>query len=108
MINRLEVVRGLYGLCLLIAPRFVAESVVRVPVSDAQATVIRVLAGRHLVQAVLTLRTQRSGVHDLAGVVDVLHALSMIGVGIISSANRRAALADAAVAGTFAVLEFRR
>ncbi len=108
MTNCLEVVRGLYGLCLLIAPRLVAESVGRASVSQSEATVIRVLGGRHLMQALLTLRTQRSGVHDLAGAVDVLHALSMIGVGIFSSANRREALADAAVASTFAVLEFHR
>ena len=105
--NRLEIVRGLYGLCQLVAPRLLAESVIKVSVGPVEATVIRVLGGRHLLQAVLTLRTRHSGVHRLGGVVDLLHALSMVGVGVASHSNRRAALADAAVASTFAVLEFQ-
>lgn len=106
--NRLEVVRGLYGLCQLIAPRLLAESVIKVPVDRSMATVIRVLGGRHLGQAMVSLRTRSSRMRHVGGVVDTLHALSMVLVGIVSSAHRRAALTDAAVAGTFAILEFRK
>ncbi|MEO8907869.1 MAG: hypothetical protein ABI310_07290 [Microbacteriaceae bacterium] len=68
--------------------------------------VMRVLGARHLLQGAATLRTQSDFIRRLGGAVDVVHALSMVGLGVAMESHRRAALADAAVAATFAGTEF--
>lgn len=103
--NRLEIVRSGYGLCQLIAPRLLAGGVLGVSMTPRMVVVIRVLGARHLVQGLITLRTESGRLRHVGGCVDVLHALSMIGAGVASSTHRRAALADAVVAGAFATLE---
>ena len=104
--NLLEIVRGAYGLCQLVAPRLLAGRVLGTSLTPDSVDVIRVLGARHLVQGLITLNAKSERVRHLGGTVDALHALSMISVGIFSPAHRRSALGNAAVASTFAILEF--
>lgn len=109
MKDRLEVVRGVYGLCQLIAPRFLAGTVLGARMKPpSMVVIIRALGARHVVQSVGTIVLDSSRVRRVGGAVDVLHALSMIAVGIARPQHRRLALVDATVAGTFAILEFRQ
>lgn len=105
MVNRVEMVRGAYGLCLLVAPRLLAGRVMGLSMTPGVVAVIRILGARHLAQALLLLRTRRQLVTDLGATVDVLHALSLLGVGVVTDSPRRAGLSDAAVAASFAAAE---
>ena len=90
------------GAVALLRPHTVAGLVSgRAPAPDA--TVVRVLGGRQLLQgtAVLIRPTPLLVIGCLA--VDVLHATSMVAAAVIWPGYRRAALASAAVAGTSAV-----
>lgn len=70
----------------------------RVSSSPGFAAVLRILAVRHLAQAVATL-ARPALVKPGAG-VDALHAVSMAGVAVGSRRYRRAALTDAVIATT--------
>lgn len=105
--NTLEVVRGGYGLCQLTAPRFLAGRVPGAPLTPGAVVVIRILGARQVVQMLATVCAHSTWVRRLSGGVDVLHALSMVGVALVSDKHRHAATADAAVATLFAVSEFR-
>ena len=119
--ERIELVRGLYGLCQLVAPTFLAGRVLGAQVSGRASAVIRVLGARHLAQSAFILwadnaisnrsecrsSSASATVHGLGGGVDALHSLSMVFLGLLRPAHRRAALADAAVAATFATREVR-
>lgn len=71
--------------------------------TEAARVVIRILGARHLIELVLELyhgpRWRRAG-----GVVDAIHAATAVGFGAFDHRWRRAALADAAVAGGFAAV----
>lgn len=107
VINGVELVRGAYGACQLIAPRLLAGRVLRANMTPTVVTIIRILGARHLVQAAITLPDRTRWLRPLGGFVDLLHALSMLGVAIVAGAHRRAALCDAAVATAFAASELR-
>lgn len=98
-----EVVRLAYGLCQLAAPRLLARVVLHEDLDDTTAAVVRVLGARHTVQALLTA-TGSARAHRRGGVVDLLHAVSLVPIGAWSG-RRRLALADGVVASGFAVAE---
>lgn len=106
--NRLELVRSVYGLGLVIAPRLLAKPVMGASITRGAVAVIRILGARHFVQGLATISMDSHRIRHLGGAVDVLHSLSMVGVGIFVVSHRRAAFADAAIAGAFATSEFSR
>lgn len=91
-----ETVRLAYGLAQLLAPRFLARVVLREDLDDTTAAVVRVLGGRHTAQAVLTAAGGARG-HRLGGVVDFVHAASLVPLGRWSG-RTRLAWADGVVA----------
>lgn len=103
----LSLARLIYGTSLLLAP----GAAVRLA-SGGQApggpTVARVLGCRHVAQA-LTLDRTGSGRWRLLGAgIDLLHALNMVGVAVLSHEHRRAAMIDAVLAFGMTVCGLRR
>lgn len=103
-VRLIEVVRGSWGLVLLVTPERVLRHV-HVLTDDSRAVdVTRILGARHLVQAAL------SGVDPspevlAAGVwVDRVHALTALALCLIDPPRRRGAVVDAGVAATWAAL----
>lgn len=108
----LDAVRAGYGGLLLAAPRRVLSMCTSGPASPRVLGVVRVLGARHLLQGVLTggilsARGPREKIPPgralLAGSgIDTAHAASMIGLALAHRPLRRAALADALLAGSLA------
>lgn len=98
-----EAVRLTYGLCQLVAPRFLARVVLHEGLDDATVAVVRVLGARHTVQALLTVGGGARA-HRFGGAVDLLHAASLVPLGAWSG-QRRLALADGIVASGFGAVE---
>lgn len=105
MADRLELARGVWGACLVVAPRAAAKLLLRRAESPRFIMVVRILGVRECAQALLTMTPRLSGLRPLGGVVDIVHALSMVGIAIFVPRHRRAALASATAAGSFALLE---
>ncbi|CAI9401718.1 hypothetical protein [Aestuariimicrobium sp. T2.26MG-19.2B] len=94
-----------YGLAEPAAPRLLEGRLL--PTDDARGrTALRVLGARHVVQAAVGA-VGGHGVRRLGGLVDVLHAISMIVVATADPARRTAAAANAATALGFAWAELR-
>ena len=70
------------------------------PPDAVELGLVRLLGARHLGQAALSQSTGLLG----GPALDVLHALSMIPVAVLSERYRRTALTSMAAAGVFAVL----
>ncbi|HEV7169266.1 MAG TPA: hypothetical protein VGN49_15020 [Micrococcaceae bacterium] len=106
----LEASRAVYGLCQLSAPTLLADRM-GLQLDGAAQMVVRVLGGRHLLQAALVGGSpsgRRSGpLHGAAATVDFLHAASMVLLAAADERRRKAALLDAAVAGVFGAAEVR-
>lgn len=99
----LEVVRAAWGAACLLSPRRVAALAGDDP--DRRAVVVtRVLGARHLVQAAFTLRAAGPAVLAAGTWVDVVHAATAVVLAVVDRRRARSALADAAVAATWAVL----
>jgi hypothetical protein len=77
---------------------------------DATATqrVTQVLGARYAVQSGAGLLRPRPWEPRADGVVDLLHAGSMVGLAAVSERHRRAALTSAALALAFAAADLRR
>lgn len=85
----LEGARTAYGLALLTRP----------------GAMNKMLGGRQVVQGAATLWADDELAHVGGGLVDTLHALSMLGLAAVSPARRREALHAALVATGFATAE---
>ncbi len=96
-------VRAGYGVLLVCAPDPVVRRYGGHPADRRARVVARILGARHLTQAVLTLGTPGPTVLALGVEADLAHAASMLGLGAVDRARRRAALIDAAGAGSFAL-----
>lgn len=91
--------RAIYGASLLLVP----EALIRVasgePGDRAPVVVVaRILGLRHLVQA---LTIERKGTRNwllVGAAIDMTHALSMVGIAVLSRDHRRLAALDAALA----------
>lgn len=103
--SRVAVLRGAYGALLLVAPDAYAGAVQGQSLRGAARTTARVLGARHLVEALALARGTRWP--RLAAAVDATHAASMVGAAALRRPDRRVALADAAVAGSLALLTLR-
>lgn len=71
--------------------------------NSRERNVVRVLGARQLIQALISGPTPTGAVLGLGAEVDVAHAASMIALALHDRRYRRAALADAFIAGSFAV-----
>lgn len=106
--NFFELVRAAYGLCQLVRPDFIPTKLLHHELDARSMRVVRVLGARHLIQATTILLTPRSTLlHAGGAMVDFLHASTMVVLAIFDGRRRKAALADAAIAGVFAAVELR-
>ena len=95
--------RAAWGTVLLVSPGLVLRLFGGADESGGPRLVMRILGGRHLVQAGAEYRFGGRA-REVGIVVDLLHGATSVGFGLLQPAWRRAALTDAAVAGGFAVL----
>nr|WP_296067514.1 hypothetical protein [uncultured Actinoplanes sp.] len=102
------VARAGWACVLMLAPDRVLRIGGRPPAPDLAVAVARVLATRHLVQAVVTAVRPSRPVLGAGAVVDAIHASTDLGLAAASGRWRRIALIDAAVAAGLAVADGRR
>jgi hypothetical protein len=98
-------IRAGWGTTLLIVPGAVLRVFGGVDEGDAPRLVMRVLGARHLIQAAAESRLGGRA-REFGILVDLLHGATSVGFAFIRPSWRRAALTDAAVAVSFAVLGF--
>ncbi|MDH2444024.1 hypothetical protein QDR37_08715 [Amnibacterium sp. CER49] len=101
----IDLVRAAIGVVDLVAAPAVAPLELGHRADDVTVTAYRVLGARQVVQALLTRATGGPRAHRLAGVVDVLHAGSMVLLALLDPPRRRAAVIQCVVASTFAAAE---
>lgn len=97
----LGAVRGGYGALQLMAPALVSERLLGRPLDTRGRAIARILGARQLAQAAASGREPGYPVLALGVEVDLLHALSMLGLAA-SPRRRRAALTDTLIAASFA------
>ena len=102
----LETLRAIYGLLELTSPNVVAGTVLGKAPDERLRTTVRILGARHIVQALLTVAS-RGRLHRVGGVVDLVHAASMLGLAAVDARRRRVAIVSAAIATLFAAAELR-
>jgi hypothetical protein len=93
-----------WGLVLLVSPRPVLAGVHHVRVDRASLVVARVLGARQVAQGLVSFTRPEPTVLTLGGVVDVLHAASMVGLAAVDRGRARGALTEAGLAATWAAL----
>ncbi len=98
----LGAVRGGYGVLQLAAPALVSERLLGRPLDPRGRAAARILGARQLGQAVACGRAPGYPVLALGVEVDLLHALSMLGLAAVSPSRRPAALTDTLIAASFA------
>ncbi|GAB3806254.1 hypothetical protein GCM10028798_28940 [Humibacter antri] len=103
-----DALRTAWGACQLVAAPRIAQTELGHEPDAITTRAYRVLGVRQIIQGILLSPTQSRVAHRIGGVVDILHASSMVVVAIISRERRRAAIIDGAIAACFAVAEFRR
>lgn len=99
----LAAARVAWGIVLIAAPRWLIAHCRRENTGRAPVTVMRVLGVRQLLQGVTTLAVPERAVVEMGAATDATHAMSGFGLAATSPPWRRAALADSAVAQSFAV-----
>lgn len=99
----LEVVRGGYGALQLAAPGLVAGLLLSRRLDTRTRAVVRVLGTRQLAQALASGGSPSYPVLALGVEVDLLHAGSMVALGIADHRRRSVALLDALIAASFAL-----
>lgn len=100
---RLNLVRGAWGTVLLAAPDIFKGSGHSRWTDTVARRTIQVLGGRQVVQAAITAWRPKTAVLAAGAATDVLHAASMIALGMVDARWRERAAADAALAALFAV-----
>ena len=100
--RHVAVTRAAYGTLLLFVPGAVMRIASGEPTDRASRVVARILGLRHLVQALVLERNGTRG-RLLAGTaIDAVHALSMVGLAVLSRDHRWSAALDAALATALA------
>ncbi|MEU8264025.1 hypothetical protein AB0C02_25810 [Micromonospora sp. NPDC048999] len=92
-----------WGATLVVAPRRVLSRWGH-PSGLAVGT-LRVLGVRHLAQAAMTLRRPVPAVLVAGAAADLLHATSALALAAVDRRQRRLALLDSAIAGSWIVLD---
>ncbi|MBE7189140.1 MAG: hypothetical protein INR67_12710 [Jatrophihabitans endophyticus] len=106
-VRAIEVGRGLWGAALLVAPRTVLENVHHLEVDHKSLVIARILGARHITQAALSGIRPSPEVLAMGVWVDVVHALSAVGLAAADRSRARAGLTDAAVASVWAGAGYR-
>jgi hypothetical protein len=101
------VARAGWGCALMFAPDRVLRIGGRPPAPPAAVAVARVLATRHLAQALVTAAWPAGWVADASAAVDALHAGTDVGFAAVSARWRRIVLIDAAIAAALAASDRR-
>jgi len=102
-VRALVLVRTAWGLALLAAPGVLVRiGAGRGESSTRTHDVARLLGGRHLVQAAVTVTRPLPTVLLTGAAADALHAMSGVALGVLDARWRRPALLDAAMAAAFA------
>ena len=102
IVRVLSPARAAIGAARLVFPVLSLPAINAARLGAGGRRVVRVLGVRQVAQAGLTGRTPTRAVLWLGAEVDAAHAASMVGLAVCSRRYRRAALGDAAVAGTLA------
>lgn len=97
-----QVFRVGYGMVLALAPAPAIRLATGHAPGRRPCQVARILGARHLIQAALTAVAPRPG-FAVGSQVDAVHATSMVMLGAVSRAERRAALTDALAEAGLAV-----
>lgn len=110
--KKLELCRGLLGLCQLIRPQPLYRAVTGAMPPPGTVVLMRVLGARHVVQALLLTgagTTTQGGKtwHRCGALVDLAHAATMVALACGDRRWRRPAGIDAALASAFSALEAR-
>lgn len=103
----IELGRATWGAALFLAPGPVMEHFPRVRVDSKSLAIARILGARQLTHAALSGIRPTPQVLAIGVWVDTAHALTALGLALVDRSRARAALIDATVAGTWAVLGCR-
>jgi hypothetical protein len=95
-------VRAGHGLLLLVRPQASVGRLLGRQLTRGERVVARVLGVRQLGQALASAAVPSAAVVETGAGIDAVHALSMVALGVASRRHRRAALASAGVAASFA------
>ena len=98
----LGAVRGVYGALQLAAPALVSDRLLGRPLDTRERVIARILGARQLAQAMASGRQPGYPVLALGVEVDLLHAVSMLGLGAADRSRRRTAFTDTLIAASFA------
>lgn len=101
--NRFAAIRACYGTLLLVIPDPLIRLSTGLRADRTTRVMARLLGARHVAQALATLDVPSPVVLALGAEVDLAHSLSMLGLAGVDRNQRRAALTDAAIAGSFAI-----
>jgi hypothetical protein len=101
----LALTRLVYGTTLLARPDALIKFSSAHPADPHARLVARVLGARHCAQAVLVGSTRKVVAHELAAVVDLLHAMSMAGLAVFDHKYRRAEIIDGSIAASLAAAQ---
>jgi hypothetical protein len=88
------IARLTWGVLLTTAPGTVLETITGRPATTSQRRVLRVLGGRHALQAVVDLKRPSPVVLRLGAAVDLLHAATCAGAVVFLPPWRRPAALD--------------
>lgn len=106
--RRAALVRAIYGAILLVAPGKVIQTLTgERPPPDRAVLVGRVLGARQLLQALTVDRVRSPGWLLIGTLVDVVHAVSMVGLAAVADQRRWLPALDAVLAGTWAATGLR-
>lgn len=105
--RNIEILRGTWGLALLVRPDHLLNNVHRLRVDSRSRMIARILGARHLTQAVLSGYRPSPEVLAMGTWVDSVHALTAVGLAVADRHRARAGLVDAAVAAVWATAGYR-
>lgn len=103
----MELIRIGLGLADLLAPDAMGRAELGRQPDEVSRDALKVLGARQVVQGALTLQRPSAAVRRLAGLVDLLHAGSMLLLAWLDPARRRGALVQAGLATSLGVAELR-
>lgn len=101
-VRGIELMRGCWGLLLLVAPQSVLQRMQGEKIDSRAIRVTRILGARQLGQAVLSGVVPSPEVLAMGVWVDTVHSLSAVALATADSGRGRLAWVDAGVAGAYA------
>jgi hypothetical protein len=105
--RRIEILRGAWGIALLIGPDQVLARVHGLRIDTKSRVVARILGARHLTQALLSGLRPSPEVLAMGVWVDAVHALTALGLVATDRSRVRAGLTDTAIAAGWGAVGYR-